>query len=229
MPTSTALVHPETKHRHKDTEERRHSAITKLRALMPRQPVTREHSAQVVRQQATALLRDKRSADITPIELITDQPRVRIEYSFDQQIPRASFWDIRARQWVIQLRWSDSWKHHRFNIAHEFKHILDHGFEPLLYPSQSASCAACQAERAADYFARHFLVPGHRLRRALRAGLTSISDLADHFAVPETVIHERLHDLRVSEDATKRRAGAKHRHRHIDQMPAICETAGSAS
>ncbi|WP_324193982.1 ImmA/IrrE family metallo-endopeptidase [Nocardia farcinica] len=119
---------------------------------------------------------------------------MRVEHSHDQQMPRASFWDRASRQWVIQLRWADSWKHQRFHIAHEFKHILDHGHELTLYPGSAASCGPCDAERVADYFARYLLVPDRALQRAWRTGLTTISELADHFTVADGVIQERLRD-----------------------------------
>ncbi|WP_425300873.1 ImmA/IrrE family metallo-endopeptidase [Nocardia wallacei] len=166
--------------------------IVQLRSLAPRRSLTIEQSLRVAIQQANAVTRAQQSLKLIPIELISGLRRVRVEYSRDQQIPRASFWDVITRQWVIQLRMTDTWKHHRFNIAHEFKHIIDHGRETSLYPGESSICAACRSEEAADHFAKHFLVPDRLLRRAQRAGHTNVDMLADFFGVPEEVMAERL-------------------------------------
>lgn len=196
MPTTTPSVQlTNPKHPHAGPPPR--GIIAKLRALTPRHPVRWEHSLRLAKQQTIALMREGRSSGFTPIELITKLPRIRIEYSTDQQIAHASFWDVHSRQWVISLRRADSWKRHRIYLAHEFKRVLDHGRASSLYPSPSVRSSACEAERAADYFARHLLVPDQLLRQALRTGLTEIGDLANHFAVPDDVIQERLHDERV--------------------------------
>lgn len=196
MPTTTPSVQlTNPKHPHAGPPPR--AIIATLRALIPRQPVRWEHSLRLAKQQAIALMREGRSAGLTPIELITELPRIRIEYSPDQQIAHASFWDVHARQWVISLRRADSWKRHRIYLAHEFKRVLDHGRTAALYPSPSVRSSACAAERAADYFARHLLVPDQLLRRAVRAGLVEINALAAHFDVPEDIIRERLYDERL--------------------------------
>lgn len=196
MPTTTPSVQlTNPKHPHAGPPPR--AIIATLRALIPRQPVRWKHSLRLAKQQAIALMREGRSAGLTPIELITELPRIRIEYSPDQQIAHASFWDVHARQWVISLRRADSWKRHRIYLAHEFKRVLDHGRTAALYPSPTVRSSACAAERAADYFARHLLVPDRLLRRALRAGLVEIDALAAHFDVPDDVIRERLHDERL--------------------------------
>ncbi|OXR47088.1 hypothetical protein B7C42_00210 [Nocardia cerradoensis] len=196
MPTTTPSVQlTNPKHPHAGPPPR--AIIATLRALIPRQPVRWEHSLRLAKQQAIALMREGRSAGLTPIELITELPRIRIEYSPDQQIAHASFWDIHTRQWVISLRRADSWKRHRIYLAHEFKRVLDHGRTAALYPSPSVRSSACAAERAADYFARHLLVPDQLLRRALRAGFTEITALAAYFDVPDDLIRERLYDERL--------------------------------
>ncbi|MBF6185037.1 ImmA/IrrE family metallo-endopeptidase [Nocardia farcinica] len=184
--------------------------LAQLRELVPDRPVSATGSLRLARQQADSLLHAHSGTDPAPIDLITESPRIRVEYALDQQMPRASFWDMTSRQWVIQLRWADSWKHQRFHIAHEFKHILDHGHELTLYPNSAVSCGACDAEHVADYFARYLLVPDRALRRAWRTGLTSISELADHFTVADDVIQERLRDIGYDHPA---HPGAKaHRH-----------------
>ncbi|WP_174186424.1 ImmA/IrrE family metallo-endopeptidase [Nocardia barduliensis] len=169
--------------------------LAQLRELVPDQPISVTRSLRLARQQADSLLHTHSGTDPVPIDLITESPRIRVEYALDQQMPRASFWDMTSRQWVIQLRLADGWKHQRFHIAHEFKHILDHGHELTLYPSSAVSCGACDAERVADYFARYLLVPDRALQRAWRTGLTTISELADHFTVADDVIQERLRDI----------------------------------
>ncbi|WP_280448636.1 ImmA/IrrE family metallo-endopeptidase [Nocardia brasiliensis] len=159
------------------------------------QTVSITDSLRLARRQAEALLHTPNRTDLGPIDLITESLRLQVEVCLDQQMPRASFWDVSTRQWVIQLRSTDSWEQQRFNIAHEFKHILDHGHELTLYPDSPASCGLCDAEQAADYFARYLLVPDHTLRRVWRAGLTNVSKLAECFGVADDVIRERLRDI----------------------------------
>ncbi|WP_280377939.1 ImmA/IrrE family metallo-endopeptidase [Nocardia wallacei] len=189
MPTPTVQIHAARSGAHAPNNN---SIIATLRAIAPQRLANFEHSLRLAERQAAIATNDQQAVDQIPIDLIIERSRIRIEYSLDQHLPRASFWDVTARQWVIQLRWADTWKQHRFHIAHEFKRILDHGKERQLYPSGSSICLACQAESAADHFARHFLVPAHLLRRAQQAGLTDTTTLADIFGITEDVIRDRL-------------------------------------
>ncbi|WP_280442598.1 ImmA/IrrE family metallo-endopeptidase [Nocardia brasiliensis] len=166
-----------------------------MRALIPKQSASRTDSLRLAREQAEALLHTPGRTDLGPIDLITESLQLRVEVCRDQHMPRASFWDVNTRQWVIQLRSIDSWKDQRFHIAHEFKHILDQGYELTLYPDDVASCELCDAEQTADYFARYLLVPDRTLRRVWGAGLTNVSKLAECFVVSEDVIRGRLRDI----------------------------------
>lgn len=101
-------------------------------------------------------------------------------------------WDSRACQWVIQLNRYESPRRQRFTLAHEYKHIIDHGRSSGLYSGTATNTPAEQAERAADYFAGCLLVPKVLLKRAYYGGMQQVADLARHFDVSEAAITCRL-------------------------------------
>jgi Zn-dependent peptidase ImmA (M78 family) len=169
------------------------SVLGALRAIAPtRENVTYAESLRIAELQANKLLNlSKLTEPPVPSEIITTLPKLSIEY-IKSLASGASFWDKRRRTWVIQLSRSDSTCRCRFTLAHEFKHIIDHGRQHLLYSGTRRTSAETQAERAADYFSGCLLVPRRLLARAWRNGTHKSSELSRLFHVSEQAIIVRL-------------------------------------
>jgi Zn-dependent peptidase ImmA (M78 family) len=173
------------------------SALVTLRALIPHRDHTFAEALRVAELQANKLLNLSRLSE-PPVtsDVITTLPKVSLEY-IRSVASGASFWNKRRRAWVIQLSRSDSSCRSRFTLAHEFKHIIDHGRRHLLYRGTRRTTPETQAERVADYFAGCLLVPRRLLTRAWRNGVHKTSDLARLFQVSEQAISVRLRQTRL--------------------------------
>jgi Zn-dependent peptidase ImmA (M78 family) len=181
---------------HQQTQQRQtRSVLRSLRAVIPtrdRDHVTFAEALRIAELQANKLLNLSRlSEPPVPSEVIMTLPKVTVEY-IRTIASGASFWNKRRRTWVIQVSRSDSSCRCRFTLAHEYKHIIDHGRCHLLYQGTRRTTAETQAERAADYFAGCLLVPRRLLTRAWRNGVHKTSDLAGLFHVSEQAIGVRL-------------------------------------
>jgi Zn-dependent peptidase ImmA (M78 family) len=169
------------------------SVLSSLRAVVPsRDSITFAEALRIAELQANKLLE---SHGITgycvPSDLITELPKISIRYG-GQLVSGASYWDKQQQQWIIQLSRADSWQRRRFTLAHEYKHIIDHGRQFLLYRGTPRTTAALQAEHASDYFAGCLLVPRRMLKRAWGNGIQKTTELARLFQVSEQAIGVRL-------------------------------------
>ncbi|MEE2032983.1 ImmA/IrrE family metallo-endopeptidase [Rhodococcus chondri] len=167
------------------------SVLASLRMVIPaRDRITFAEALRVAELHANRLLELHRISDgPIPSELITELPKLQIEY-VEAPVSGASFWNGHA--WIIQLNRAESYTRQRFTLAHEYKHIIDHGAADRLYPGSATTSAADHAEQAADYFAGCLLVPRRLLKRAWGNGLQRPRDLARHFQVSEQAITVRL-------------------------------------
>jgi Zn-dependent peptidase ImmA (M78 family) len=169
------------------------SVLGSLRALIPTHSrVTFTESLRIAEHQANRLL-DLHHVTSGPIpsELISDLPKISIEYT-NGLVWGASFWNTNRQVWVIHLSHAEPPAHNRFTLAHEFKHIVDHGRQTLLYHGTRQSDPAAQAEQAADYFAGCLLVPRKFLKSAWEDGMQTTGELAEIFQVSEYTIGNRL-------------------------------------
>lgn len=180
--------------RHEEEREASpHSVLGSLRALIPAHDrVTFAEALQVAERQADKLLHLHGHAKLPiPTELITALPKVAVEYT-RHLASGATFWHHHRQTWIIHLSRSDSPRRQRFTLAHEYKHIIDHGRFHLLYEDSDTTTTKAQSERAADYFAGCLLVPRHLLTRAWDNGVRKTHKLAQLFYVSEQAIVVRL-------------------------------------
>jgi Zn-dependent peptidase ImmA (M78 family) len=98
-----------------------------------------------------------------------------------------SYWN--GQTWVIVLNRDDSPARQRYTLAHEYKHIVDHGAAKQLYRSQ------WEAERAADYFAACLLMPKPELKRVFCNLTQDLRWLARHFGVSQSALRYRLEQI----------------------------------
>lgn len=187
-------------HMSNTTENR--SVLATLRAVIPRRDnVTFAEALRIAELHANRLLElHHLSTGATPSEVITELPKLQVEY-VSAPVSGASFWNGAA--WIIQLNRAESRTRQRFTLAHEYKHIVDHGAAERLYRGSRTMSAAQQAEQAADYFAGCLLVPRRLLKRAWGNGMQRPADLARLFGVSEQAIAVRLAQTGLVERATR--------------------------
>ncbi|MFH5232457.1 ImmA/IrrE family metallo-endopeptidase [Antrihabitans spumae] len=180
------------------------SVLASLRSVIPnRETVTFTEALRIAELQANKLLELHALTDgPIPGQLITELPKIRIDNT-DSLVSGASFWDTRNGVWVIQLSRADSWLRRRFTLAHEYKHIIDHGRRDSLYRGTARVSADMQGEHAADYFAGCLLVPRRLLKRAWGNGIQRPAELARLFQVSQQAIKVRLRQTGLIEDRAR--------------------------
>lgn len=164
--------------------------ITALRDIVPLRSLSAAETLLLAERQTTKLLR---LVDLTepplPEDTISQVRRVQIErVPMDMDHHAASRWI--GTRWLIMLNASDCPTRQRWSLAHEFKHILDHPFEPIIY--RRGDSAKAQIEQACEYFAACLLMPRRWVRRAWRTGSREPEVLAETFGVSPHAMRVRL-------------------------------------
>lgn len=180
------------------------SVLARLRSVIPtRTGVESNEALRIAELHANRLLElHQISSGPVASDLITELPKIAIEYT-SSPVSGASFWLPSAKHWVIQINRYESWARKRFTLAHEYKHIIDHGHADKLYTGTSRNSAAKQREQAADYFAGCLLVPRRFLKRAWGSGMQRVPELANYFQVSEHAILVRLAQTGLIEPNTR--------------------------
>ncbi len=179
------------------------SVLATLRTLIPNREIDSfDEAKRIAEHQATKLLQ---LHGITtwpvPVEMIIGQlPKIRTEY-MEQPVSGATFWS--GNEWIIQLNRYENKARQRFSLAHEYKHIIDHGRVAQLYPAKSQAQISKHAESAADYFAACLLMPKVLLKRAYFSGIQKPSELAALFGVSPTAMAIRLEQTGITERAPR--------------------------
>jgi Zn-dependent peptidase ImmA (M78 family) len=178
---------------HEQANQQPSSALGSLRAIIPSHGrVAYAEALRIAERQANLLLniQDVRSTPV-PTEAISTLPKITVQYT-GHLVWGASFWDLGRQTWVIQLSSAEPPTHNRFTLAHEYKHIIDHGRQALLYRGTRRTDPSAQEEQAADYFAGCLLVPRKSLKDLWHNGIQTTGELAEIFNVSEFTIGNRL-------------------------------------
>lgn len=180
--------------------ETNRSALQALRSLMPARDLTMSEALQIAERQATKLLwLHEVTSPGVPIEIITEQPRIRISQSYDLPASGSAHWD--GQDWIITVNAAEYDLRQRYTICHEYKHVLDHParHRRLRLPGNSTLTQADAIERVADYFAACVLMPRTWIKDAFcNQHLQRVEDLAARFAVSPKAMSYRLRDLGLS-------------------------------
>ncbi len=170
------------------------SVLASLRALLPKRRLHLFEALRLAELQANRLLELSGVRDIpVPIEVVTDLPRVHIDYEVDMPASGASDWDSHSKTWVITLNALEPDTRQRLSVLHEYKHIIDHGSAGLVAArSDRTYYGLSQEEFLAEYFAGCVLMPKRILKRAWGDGIQRVSDLAELFDVSERAMQVRL-------------------------------------
>ena len=184
-------------HDNRNTEDR--SVLASLRALIPIRQLEFGEGLVIAELQANRLLALFGISDgPVPSDVVTELPRIRLEYR-DLPTSGLSYWDGRARSWVICLNAAEPRTRQRFTLLHEYKHIIDHGTTDRLYTGSARQSAEQQAEQAADYFAGCALMPKRLVKRAWGQHVQRPTVLAAFFDVSPRAMDVRLTQLGLTE------------------------------
>lgn len=186
------------------------SVLRILRALLPSRRLRLSEALRLAELQADRLLRLRGIRDApVPIEVISDLPRVRVEYDTDLQRHAASGvsdWDHQHRTWVITVNPEEPETRQRFTVLHEYKHILDHYHPGLCGRLPYRVFGLEPTEYIAEYFAGCVLMPKRWLKAAyFDQRIQRPADLARLFDVSARAIQVRLDQLglrRASDEPT---------------------------
>ena len=163
------------------------STITRLRDLVPLRRLSTAESLRIAERQADHLLRLSGITEPPFLEdVIAGIPRIQIERDGPSGVLAATQWS--HGRWLIIINGRVTRGRQRWSLAHEFKHILDHPFQTILYPKESTE----QAEQACDYFAACLLMPRRWLRRAWSQGIRDGRTLGRLFGVTPAAVKVRL-------------------------------------
>jgi len=171
--------------------------IRRLRHLIPEhfEPMGWLEAERIAAAQGALVARLAERTGLDIADFIGSLPVVRVVH--DPKLPdsRTSYWDELTQQWVIVIRDGHSIVKRRFGILHEFKRILDRGYENRLYDPRYLH-GHVQSEMAADHFTSCALLPARRVRAELREG-ASIHQIARRYRVTVMRACKRLSDLNL--------------------------------
>jgi hypothetical protein len=153
------------------------SVLRSLRQLMPHRVLSYSEALQRAEAQATRLLAlHEISAGPVPMEIVTEQPRIRLEHAYDLPVSGSAVWD--GSYWIITLNAGEFDLRQRFSLLHEYKHIIDHPTRHLIMGDKQLS-ADDMAEKVADYFAACVLMPKAWIKAAYFGGIQSVPTLVE--------------------------------------------------
>ncbi len=178
------------------------STLFRLRALMPRRPLSHHESLRVAELQANRLLELTGVREPgTPSEIVSGLPFVEVGVRPDLPVSGLTNW-FKPR-WLILLNANEPPGRRRFSLMHEFKHILDHDGIGYLYPNTPFLDSDQRAEAVADYFAACLLMPKRLVKRRFGQGQQRVGELAAEFGVSPVAMQVRLQQLGLA-DAPRR-------------------------
>ena len=177
------------------------STLQSLRALHPKRVLTWTEAKAIAARQANRLrARHEGNHDfVFDTQIIADQPRLLIGVDDQIGVAGSSHWT--GSHWQILLNANDHPLRRRFTLAHEYKHIIDHGLtiDPDL------------EEKICDHFAACLLMPKQKVIAAWTDPdiPQRVSDMAAVFAVSTQAMRYRLHELGLLERTYQRCGGIR--------------------
>jgi Zn-dependent peptidase ImmA (M78 family) len=170
------------------------SLLYQLRSLIPLRPLSQFEAYRLAELQANRILEAARvDQPGTPDRLISGLPFMAIQVRADMPSSGLTRW-VKPR-WQVYLNRTDSAVRRRYSLAHEFKHVLDHGMSDHLYLPTQWVTAEERVERVCDYFAASYLMPRRLVKRRYFQGLNDPSELAAEFGVSPQAMRYRLDQL----------------------------------
>lgn len=171
--------------------------LSQLRGLAPNRSLTYGEALDLAESQAALLLRLTGTDHPAVAErIIAEQPRIEVRRLSPFLTSGASHWH--GGKWRIGLNASEPLTRQRFSLAHEYKHIVDHGRAAVLYRDIPARDRSILIERVCDHFAACLLMPRPWVEAAVARGMRHPLDLSQMFGVSHSAINVRLHQLGIA-------------------------------
>lgn len=168
-------------------KQKQSSDLQALRTLAPRRQMTWTEEQAVAARQANRL-RQRHQLTNTRLfddDVIVEQPRLRAETDMMMAAAGSSHWT--GTTWLILVNGQDHPYRQRFTLAHEYKHVIDHG----------RKIDADLEERICDYFAACLLMPKRLVIAAWTRGQIerNVVAMAEAFGVSRQAMSYRLMQL----------------------------------
>lgn len=185
------------------------SVLEQVRVLMPRRPLTLSEAYSVAERQAYKLLDvlDIHRPHVTYDKLLK-LPNIDIILEPDYLLQHVSGISRYAKgQWLIVVDKNDIHGRRRFTLAHEFKHIIDHPFDKLVYSRLGYGDEQRQhahIEALCQHFAACFLMPKTWIKNSWTNGVQDVYNLASLFQVSVSAMDIRLRSLGILDDEDER-------------------------
>ncbi len=174
----------------------RTSALEKLRQVISYDkfaPMAGRNTAQQVRAMLSKLGIIDADGPIGDLVSIVESLGVPVELSTDmpEGLHGVTVHDEALGSWdaAIVIRVADYWTRQRYTLAHELCHVLYRDSGLVSINDDATETSGADAERRAEHFARHFLMPTGAARRVWRYHSTrsdirrSLCELMMHFGV----------------------------------------------
>jgi Zn-dependent peptidase ImmA (M78 family) len=183
------------------------NVVRTLRDMVPIRPLMPAEAKQIAEQQALRLLELSGVKEPpVPERVIATLPRIQVERMTPSLASGASQWS-RGR-WLILIHGGQPLGRQRFTLGHELKHILDHPFIDVLYPTLGSWTAAERRETICNHFAGNLLMPRPWVTRAWREGVQDVPSLAAEFEVSRQAMEVRLQQLGLTKPLPRCRSMA---------------------
>lgn len=195
---------------HTDTASER-TVIEQVRDLMPRRPLSLTEAYSVAERQAYKLLELLTiTAPHVTYDKLLQLPNLEIALEPSYLMPNfAGVSHFSKGHWVIFVDKNDILGRRRFTLAHEFKHVIDHPYDRLVYTRLGYGDderRRAHIEALCQHFAACFLMPKTWVKNSYANGIQDVYNLATLFQVSVTAMEVRLRQMGLLEDEEQRPA-----------------------
>lgn len=193
------------------------TVIEQVRDLMPRRPLSSTEAYSIAEKQAYTLLDllDIRGPHV-PYDKLLALPNIEIMvqpgYLLEHISGLSHFYKGR---WLIVVDKNDIHGRRRFTLAHEFKHVIDHPFDRLVYARigyGDDQRRQAHIEAICQHFAACFLMPKTWVKNSWGNGIQDVYNLATLFQVSVSAMDVRLRTLGLLDDDVERDVNTYFRH-----------------
>lgn len=185
------------------------SVIEQVRDLMPRRPLLLTEAYTIAERQADKLLA---LLEITYPHVTYDKllalPNVEIHLEPNYRMTHFSGMSRFSHgRWIIVIDKNDIHGRRRYTLAHEFKHVIDHSLDKIVYSRLGYGDEfrrQAHIEAVCQHFAACFLMPKPWVKNSWANGMQDVYTLASLFQVSLTAMEVRLRILGLLDDEPPR-------------------------
>lgn len=174
--------------------------IEQVRDVMPKRALSLTEAYAVADLQVSKLL-DLLGMTAPPVKFdqLLSLPNLEVQLDADYKMEHFSGLSRFAHgKWLIIVNRNDPHGRRRFTLAHEFKHMIDHSLEKIVYArlgNGDNERKRQQIEAICQHFAASFLMPKTWLKHWWMQGFQDVNALAGLFQVSASAMEVRLKKL----------------------------------